>query len=718
MDTTSAGKHGITCVADPTTGIATITMTMAGKANKINADFGEGLSAALDAALVTPGLKGIVITSGHRDFCVGGDIDGLYAASDAAFFLSGVRRLDALFRRIETCGVPVVAALNGSALGGGYELALSCHHRIVVDDPKIQVGLPEVTLGLMPGAGGTQRLPRLIGLQAALELIVQGKLVRAPKAKGAGLVDDVAADVPDLMRRAEVWILANPKARQPWDRPDFTWPAPAPTSNDARALFMGACAMLYKKTAGAMRAPEEIISVVQEGTRVTFERALEVEARAFTKLALSGQAKDMIRTLWYHRTAAEKHVGLPQAADAGIRKITILGAGMMGAGLAYVCASRGYEVVLKDISPAALEKGLAHCRAQVAERDARRPEAERAALLARITGALELEAVRGSDLVIEAVVEDILLKHRVIREVEPLLAEGAIFASNTSALPITDLATASAFPERFIGLHYFSPVEVMPLVEIIRGQRTSDETLARALAFSRVIGKLPIVVNDGYGFFTTRVFSSYILEGAQLVAEGHDPILVEWAAKVAGMAVSPLQVFDEVSMRLARHGMEQAKRYRPESQDLAALRVVRRMVDEFDRPGRVEGKGFYAYESGKRVGLWPGLTQLAEGEPTETGVPYLVNRLLYAQAAEVARTVDEGVLRARRDAEVGAIFGIGFAPGTGGPLSWMDRRGLATVVADLDALAATCGPRYLPAPTLREMAARGERFFPVGVAPG
>lgn len=718
MDATQSGKNGITSTFNPDTGIATVTMAMEGKANKINAAFGEGLSSAMDAALASPGIKGIIITSGHRDFCVGGDIDGLYAADDAAFFLSGVRQLDALFRRIETCGFPVVAALNGSALGGGYELALSCHHRIVIDDPKVQVGLPEVTLGLMPGAGGTQRLPRLIGIQAALEMIVQGKLVRAPKAKGAGLVDDVASNVAELHLRAEAWIQANPKARQPWDRPDFAWPAPAPSSNDARALFMGACAMLYKKTAGAMIAPQEIISVVQEGARVTFDRALEVEARAFTRLALSPQAKDMIRTIWYHRTAAEKHIGLPSTKDAGIKKITILGAGMMGAGLAYVCASRGYQVVLKDISAAALEKGMAHCRAQVAERDRHRPEADRDALLARITGSLELEAIRGSDLVIEAVVEDIALKHRVIREVEPLLAAGAIFASNTSALPITDLATASAYPERFIGLHYFSPVEVMPLVEIIRGKLTDDDTLARALAFTRVIGKLPIVVNDGYGFFTTRVFSSYILEGAQLVADGHDPILVEWAARVAGMAVPPLQVFDEVSMRLARHGMEQARRYRPESQDLGALRVVRRMVDEFDRPGRVEGKGFYVYENGKRVGLWPGLTQLAEGTPAQTGVPYLVNRLLYAQAAEVGRTVHEGVLRARRDAEVGAIFGIGFAPGTGGPLSWMDRRGLATVVADLDALALACGPRYLPAPVLREMAEKSERFFPLGVAPG
>lgn len=703
--------HGITCQFDAATGIATLLLAMEGKVNKIDRAFGEGLDAALSEALASPGLKGIVLASGHADFCVGADIDMLYRSRDAAELFQSTRQLGLLYRKLETCGVPVVAALTGSALGGGYELALACHHRIALDDPKIQFGLPEVNLGVIPGAGGTQRLPRLIGVQPALEVILQGQQLRAPKAKQAGLVDALAKDPAELRTLAEAWIAANKGAKQPWDRGGWTWPGVAPGSTEGRTIFVGACAMLFKKTSGVYKAPEEAVSVIQEGARLSFDRALELEVRAFVKLAVSDQCKDMVRTLWYHRNAATRHAGLPRVERDGVRKITILGAGMMGAGLGYLCASKGYEVVLKDIRAEAVEKGLAHVRQQVAERNRHLDEAGRAAILARVTGTVDYEAVRGSDLVIEAVLEDLAVKHRVIREVEPLLAPNAIFASNTSALPISDLAQASAHPERFIGLHYFSPVEQMPLVEIIRGKGTDEETVARCLAFSKVVGKLPIVVNDGYGFYTTRVFSAYILEAAQLVAEGHDPVLVEWAARSAGMAVPPLQVFDEVTLRLARHAMDQARHYRADLPEIAGIRLVRALVDEHGRVGRVEGKGFYDYADGKRQGFWPGLRALVGGPPAKTGVPYLQDRLLYAQIAEVARAWEDGVLRERRDAEVGAIFGIGFAPNTGGPLSFMDRRGLGRVVAELDQLAAESGERYLPAPVLRRMAALGESWF-------
>lgn len=696
--------HGIGWSLDE--GIGTITLEMEGRANKVNAAFGEGLSAALDA-LLPQGPAGIVIATGHKDFCVGADLDVLYAERDPARLLAAVRQLGGLFRRLETCGVPVVAALTGSALGGGYELALACHHRVALDDPRVQLGLPEVNLGLIPGAGGTQRLPRRVGIQAALELMAQGKIVRAPKAKALGLVDALAP-TPEAVREAAVaWIRQSGVAKQPWDRGEPI-PGPGVHSPEARQIIIAACAMLHKKTAGALRAPEELVAVVQEGLRVSFDRSLEIEARAFARLATSDQAKDMIRTLFFFRTAAEKQVGLPQADDDGVRKVAVLGAGMMGAGLAYVCAAAGYPVVLKDIRPEAVERGLAHVRAQVAERHRHLDEAGRAAILDRVTGTVDDAALDGADLVIEAVVEDLALKHRVIREVEPRLAPGAIFASNTSALPITDLARASTAPERFVGLHFFSPVEKMPLLEIIQGKGTDAATIARCLAFCRRVGKLPIVVNDGYGFYTTRVFSAYILEGADLVARGHDPRLVEYGARVAGMVVPPLQVFDEVTLRLAAHAFAQAGRYRGPI-DLPGARLVTRLV-ELGRTGRAEGAGFYEYRDGQRLGLWPGLAGLVAA-PVASSVQALGRRLLLAQVVEAGRAIDEGVLRRPQDAEVGAVFGIGFAPGTGGPLAWADRQGLPALVAELDAFAAAEGPRWACPAVFRTKAAAGERFF-------
>lgn len=705
------GIHGIGWSIDD--GVAVVTLAMEGRANKVNAAFGEGLDAALDAILAHGGVAGVVIESGHKDFCVGADLDALYVERDPARLYAQVRQLGQLYRKLETCGLPVAVALCGSALGGGYELALAAHHRVALDHPGVQLGLPEVNLGVIPGAGGTQRLPRLIGFQAALELMAQGKVVRAPKALGLGLVDALAPTPEAVGEAARAWVRAHPRAKQPWDRGEAP-PGPRPDSPEGRQVFIAACAMLYKKTAGAFRAPEELVAVVQEGLRLTFDRAMEVEARAFARIATSDQAKDMIRTMFFFRSAAEKQVGLPRAEGDGVRKVAVLGAGMMGAGLAYLCAAAGYEVVLKDIRAEAVEKGLAHVRAQVAERLRHLDEAGRAAVLARVTGTVEDAALDGADLVIEAVVENLDVKHRVIREVEPRLAPGALFASNTSALPITDLAAASAAPERFVGLHFFSPVEQMPLLEIIQGQGTSEATVGRALAFCRRIGKLPIVVDDGYAFYTTRVFSAYILEGADLVARGHDPRLVEYGARMAGMVVPPLQVFDEVTLRLAAHAFGQAARYRGVL-DLPGTRLVTRLV-ELGRTGRADGAGFYEYRDGKRLGLWPGLREHV-GHAAPLPAEALGRRLLLAQVVEVGRALDDGVLRRPQDAEVGAVFGIGFAPGTGGPLAWVDRQGAAQVVAELDALAEVEGRRWAAPRAFRELAARGARFFPVDRAP-
>ncbi|MCB9791272.1 MAG: enoyl-CoA hydratase/isomerase family protein [Alphaproteobacteria bacterium] len=520
----ATGAEGVTVTVQD--GVATVTLKMSGRVNKINAEYGELLSAGFEAAMGVEGLVGVIIASGHKDFCAGADLDVIYQVRDPARIYKVVQQLNALYRRIETAGVPVVAALTGSALGGGYELALACHHRVALNHPRIQLGLPEVSLGVIPGAGGTQRLPYVVGLQAALEHIGQGAILRAPKALSAGFVDALAEDVEALQAEAVAWIHANPKAKQPWDSRRPFPGGVQPNTDAARQLFVGAAAFLFKKTAGAFPAAEVALKVIREGTALQFDRALEVEARAFSRIATSDQAKDMIRTLFFHRTAVEKQEGLPQVPEHGVSKVLVLGAGMMGGGLAFVCAKAGFQVVVKDIAQAGLDRAISHCQAQAAKQR-HLGKAQQQELLDRVTFTLDYAEAKGADLVIEAVVENLKVKHQVIREVEPLLAEGAIFASNTSAIPITLLAEAAEDKARFIGMHFFSPVEKMPLLEIIQPQATSEATLARTLAFGRAIKKPCIVVNDGYAFYTTRLFAAYILEGVQLLAEGHDPVLIE-----------------------------------------------------------------------------------------------------------------------------------------------------------------------------------------------
>lgn len=696
-----------TLAFDEATGVATITLAMEGKANKINDNFGATMQEAWTWAKAQANLRGVILATGHKDFCVGADIDRLYRERDPVTMMARLKELNGLFRAIETGGVPVVAALTGSALGGGYELALACHRRIALDDARVQVGLPEVSLGVMPGAGGTQRLPRLVGIQTAVEHIAQGLMVRAPKAVKNGMVDEVAATPEELRTKAIAWIHANKSFKQPWDR-NAPIPGPQPASSEARQLLMAACAMLRKKTSGCFPGPELAISSIQEGLALQFERAIEVESRYFTKLATSDQAKDMIRTLWYHRTAAEKHDGLPKVADPKFSKVGILGAGMMGAGLATVSAQAGYSVVLKDVKAEQLDKARAHVDEQIKGlrhlgEEARKQIAE------RIKYTIAVDDLEGCDLIIEAVFENLELKHAVTKEAEPKLAKGGVWASNTSAIPITDLATVSTAPQSFIGLHFFSPVEKMQLVEIITTPQTSDETLARCLAYTRAIKKLPIVVGDGYGFFTSRVFSAYIVEGAQLVAEGHDPVVIEWAAKKFGMVVSPLQVFDEVTLSLAVKGFKQARHY-GKPLDMPGVALIETMVEKHGRAGKAAGKGFYDYGTEGRT-IWSGLAALATGKPEHTGVELIGRRLLTLQALEAVRCIVDGVVKNPRDAEVGAIFGIGFAPNTGGPLSYIDRRGITTFLADCDGFAKAYGPRYAPPDMLREMAAGGKRFF-------
>ena len=685
-------------------GVAILEMKMPGRANKIGKPFVAALDAAMTEALGHDGLKGIILTSGHKDFCVGADIDMLFALDNADALYAQLMEGHARLRRMEQCGKPVVAALGGSALGGGYELALACHHRIVLNSAKIQVGLPETMLGVIPGAGGTQRLPYIMGLQASMEHMAAGQPVRAHRAKAKGMVDDYAENKEELIAKAKAWIAENPSPVQPWDKKRHTWPGGArPGTPDAMMLFVGASAFIYKKTAGAFAAPEAVIRAVADGTRLKFDRGLEVEARLFVKLALSDQAKDMIRTLWFHRTKAEKlGVGL----EHGFKKVTILGTGMMGAGLGFLSAKAGLEVVLKDIRQEALDGALKHCEAEVAKLKHLGEDAQKT-ILSRITYTLENGPIAGSDLIIEAVVENLKIKHSVTKDLEPLLAPGGVWASNTSAIPITRLAEVSEHKDRFIGLHFFSPVEKMPLLEVIQPEACSDETLNRCLAFGKAIGRTNIVVNDGYGFFTTRLFASYILEGVQLVAEGHDGVLVEWAAQTAGMVMPPLKVFDEVTLTLGRHAFETRKDVTGEVLDLAGIDLVAKLVD-MGRYGKAHGQGFYDWSTRT---VWKGLADLTPATPEVTGLEFLQRRLMLAQAAEMGRVLQDGIIRDNKDAEIGAILGLGFAPGSGGPLSWMDKQGLRSLVSELRDFAGRYGERYTPAPILVEMAEKNQTFW-------
>lgn len=694
--------------------IATLWMEMEGGVNKINPAFGEGFITAVQTILGESTLKGVIVTSGHRDFCVGADIDFVYQTRDVPKLYQDLARLHEGLRTLETSGKPVVAGINGSALGGGYELALACHHRIAIEGTS-KVGLPEVSLGLLPGGGGCQRLPRMIGIQPALEVIAQGQMLRVDKAIKKGLVDALVPDQATMLAQAEAWIRANPRAKQPWDDRGFEFPGGVQPETDAgRNLFAGGAAMLLKKTAGAYTAPQAAVQAVYEGCHVGFDAALLIESRYFASLVASDQSKDMIRTFWYHKNEVDKQANMPKVSEDGINKVGILGAGMMGAGLAFICAKAGYTVVLKDINAEALEKGMAHCTAQGKKRLKYLSQEARSEVMNRITGSLDLGSLEGCDLIIEAVVENIGVKHAVTREVEGLLAPNAIFASNTSALPITDLAQAAQAKDRFIGLHFFSPVEQMPLLEIIKGAETSDETLGRCLAFAKKIKKTSIVVNDGYAFYTTRMFSSYVMEAAQLVAEGFSPVLVERAARRAGMVISPLKVFDEVTLSLAEHGFQMREAYTGEALKHDGVDLVRALV-KAGRLGKAAGAGFYDYEQKPRK-LWAGLADLVTGTRTQlTGQAQLdeaEKRLMVVQAVEAVRCLEEDILTSKADGEIGAIFGLGFAPNTGGPFAWIDRQGVPETVALLSRLASDHDPRYAPPKLLENMAERSERFYP------
>ncbi len=698
--------------------IVTLTLDRPGRsANVINAEFGEALAAVLTRLQAEPDLAGVIVTSAKKTFMAGGDLGWLVGVTDAAEVFQSAEALKAGFRQLETLGVPVVAAIKGAALGGGLELALACHHRIVLNNPRLKLGFPEVTLGLLPGGGGVTRLPRMIGLQASFPLLTEGTRLDPVAAKSAGLVDALAENEADLLTQAREWIAANPKAAQPWDKPGYRIPGGDPRKPHVGQMLMVAPAMIKKRTYGNYPAPEAILSVMAEGTVVDFETASRIESRYFAQLATSQVAKNMIQAFWFQLNKIS--AGASRPADVPpqeTRKVGVLGAGMMGHGIAYVTAVSGIDVVLKDVTLEQAEAGKAKIEKLLDKRVAKgKLSAEkREAALVRVQPTADAADLAGCDLIIEAVFEDRGLKAKVTQEAEDVVAETAVFASNTSTLPITGLASQSKRPQNFVGLHFFSPVERMKLVEIITGQETSAETLAKAFDFVLKIRKTPIVVNDSRGFYTSWVFATYVKEGLALLGEGQHPRAIEAAGLQAGMPVGPLALSDEVSLGLMLHIREQTRKdMGAEGKAMPAHpsdEVLDAMTGEYGRYGKAHGAGFYEYPEGGKKHLWPELQTIfpPQGEPlcqTE-----MIERMMFVQALETVRCLEENVVTSVADANIGAIFGWGFAPFKGGTLQYINDYGVAAFAQRSQELTENYGERFAPPARLMAMAANNEQF--------
>ncbi|MCA9927239.1 MAG: enoyl-CoA hydratase/isomerase family protein [Anaerolineales bacterium] len=698
--------------------IVTLTMDMHGRsANVINDEFGAALQNVLAKLQSEAELTGVILTSAKKTFMAGGDLDWLFQSEDAAGIFHSAEHLKGGLRRLETLGKPVVAAINGTALGGGLEVALACHYRIAIDNPRIKLGFPEVTLGLLPGGGGVTRLPRMIGLQNAFPFLTEGKQVNPQEAKAAGIIDDLAADMDEMMAKAHAWIAANPAAKQPWDQSGFRIPGGDPKHPRVAQMLSVAPAMLKKQTYGNYPAPEAILSAMVEGTAVDFDTASRIESRYFTQLVTGQVAKNMINAFWYQLNQINAGSSRPAGVPPQItKKVGVLGAGMMGHGIAYVSAYAGMDVVLKDVTPEKAAAGKANAAAILAKRVARGKLStdKQTEILNRIQPTADAADLQGCDLIIEAVFEDRALKAKVTAEAEAQIRETAVFASNTSTLPITGLAAASARPANFVGLHFFSPVHKMKLVEIIRGQETSPETLAKAFDYVLQIRKTPIVVNDSRGFYTSRVFSTYVQEGMAMLGEGQHPRAIESAGLQAGMPVGPLAVTDEVSLSLMAHIREQTRKdFAAEGKEMAAHpsdAVLKVMVEEYGRLGKAHGAGFYNYPADGPKHLWSELQSIFPLIGEKLTQQEMIDRLMFVQALETVRCVAEGVVTSTADANIGSIFGWGFAPFRGGTLQFINAYGLDAFIRRSRELADKYGSRFTPPDYLHQMATKKEMF--------
>ncbi len=710
-------------------GIATITWDMADKSmNVMSFDGLSELETLIDKALGDDNVKAVILTSGKRDFAGGMDLNALAAmraqAGDdpARGIFEGLCRIHALLRKIERAGMdprthkggkPIVAALPGTAAGIGLELALACHRIIAADRPGARIGLPEILVGIFPGAGGTTRLVRKLGAMAAAPFLLEGKMHPPGKMQAAGVIDEVVA--PDaLMGRAREWVLGARDADlvKPWDAKGYKMPGGAPYHPAGFMTFVGASAMVGGRTAGVYPAAKALLAAVYEGAQVPFDTALRIEARWFTWVMMQPQAEAMIRSLFVNKQALEKGANRPDVPAARLRRIGVIGAGMMGAGIAQVAARAGLDVVLLDATPEGAERGRAGIEAALdkARKRGRLSAEAMAETLARITPGAEPARLEGCDLVIEAVFEDPKVKADVIANALPHLPDDCIIATNTSTIPVSELAKASTNPANFIGIHFFSPVDRMALVEIIRGDRTGPQAVAMALDFVRALRKTPIVVNDARFFYANRCIIPYINEGLRMVAEGVAPALIENAARGLGFPLGPLQLIDETSIEL---GVKIAKATRAAMGDAypdSAADAVLFAMAEAGRMGRKAGAGFYDYDGKERRGLWPGLAEHWPPAGRQPDARQVQERLLLVQVLEALRAHEAGVLTDPREGDLGAILGWGFAPWSGGPFSWVDMVGPAEALARSEALAAEHGDRFAPPDILRDMAAEGRRF--------
>ncbi|WP_180092524.1 MULTISPECIES: 3-hydroxyacyl-CoA dehydrogenase NAD-binding domain-containing protein [unclassified Acinetobacter] len=686
-------------------------------ANTMNADFRTALAETVDKLQADENIAGIIFRSAKKTFFAGGDLDELIQATPehATEFFNMIEEMKAKLRYIETRGIPVVAALNGTALGGGWELALGCHYRIALNDAKAKFGLPEVTLGLLPGGGGIVRMVRLLGLQNAFPLLMEGKQIGVEKAKSLGLIQDTADSLEDLMEKAIAWVKANPKSQQPFDVKGYKIPDGTPSTPAVAQMLAIAPAMLRDKTKGCYPAPEAIMSAAVEGAQVDVDTALTIESRYFTYLATGQISKNMIGTFWHGLNAIKSGASRPKdVAKWQATKVGILGAGMMGAGIAYATASKGIAVVLKDVSVEAAEKGKAYSQKLLDKKvsQGRLSAEKRDQVLGLIHATADAADLQGCDLIIEAVFENVELKTKVTQEAEAYLADGGIFASNTSTLPISGLANASQDQAKFIGLHFFSPVDKMQLVEIIKGKNTSAETLAKAYDYVQQIGKTPIVVNDSRGFFTSRVFGTFVQEGLRLLSEGIHPARIEMAALKAGMPVGPLAIQDEVSLTLSEHvANETRKALQTEGKDLprsGADEVIQTMIHEFGRKGKAAGAGFYEYPEGGKKHLWDGLSKWQKDNAISE--QEMIDRFLFVQSLDTLRCLEEGVLQSTVDGNVGSIFGIGFAPWTGGALQFLNQYGLEKALLRANTLEAKYGERFKAPQLLKDKVAKAEQI--------
>ena len=703
-------------------GIALITFDVPGRSmNTLTSGVMAEIPQWIERVKTDDAIKGAVLTSGKASgFCAGADLGdmagGMLAGGSLQEAYDAGWKLNGALRALETCGKPVAAAINGLALGGGLELTLACHYRVVADDSKIQLGLPEIKVGLFPGGGGTQRLTRLIGVQAAMTAMSAGSSWRPNDARGAGVVHEVVARGTEV-DAAKAWIKGGGKAVQPWDDKGFKQPGGGPYHPAGIQSFLVGNAMLRKQSYGNYPAVLNLMKAVYEGIQVPMDAALRIETRYFIKTLMTPQAQAMIRSLFLSKQELDKGAVRPAGVPkSDPKKVTVIGAGMMGAGIAYVQALAGIETILIDRTQEDADKGKAHVADLLKKRLSKGQITQDKfdALLGSVTATTDYDLIKGSDLVIEAVFENREIKADVTKRAEAQLAPGAVFGSNTSTLPITGLAEASVRPEDFIGIHFFSPVDKMMLVEIILGEKTGEAAIAKSLDYVMKIKKTPIVVNDGRGFYTSRCFGTYVAEGMAMLEEGYAPALIDNIGRMTGMPRGPLEMHDDVALDLSvkiakQTALDLGDKYQP----LPGSQIVQKMVEELGRYGRKNGMGFYDYDQ-KPKKIWAGLAELAPVKINDS-TPELVEdqkqRLLYRQAVEVARCWEEGVIDDPREADVGAILAWGFAPWTGGPITMIDQTGLKAFVAQADDYAARYGDRFKVPQLLRDMAAKGETFY-------